>query len=271
MIFTEHFVCGLDPGEVVLHHRNDVPEVLELYLYLNINVYLGELQRATAFKEKACKQPDNVNAGLLIYPTLMTADILLRRVVKVPMGKDQEQNMEMVRRFTRRSDTIYRAEYFMGPTLWIAVSKPIKVPGLNGLDKMGKSEGNTIYPYENDKFISKKVIRAVTDVGLTEPSSKPSKPTENLFAIVDLVSAPGTMAHFRQHYTDCSMRYRDLEKQLVPGLIAAIAPIRERILELSSDGDRLRKVATESAMKACENARKTIKEAREIIGFAPVL
>ena len=270
-ILAEYLACGLDPSKVVLYRQSDVPEVLELYLYLNMNAYLGELQRTTTFKEKARKQPDNVNAGLLTYPTLMAADILLQRAVKVPVGKDQEQNMEMARRFARRFNTIYGVEYFTEPASWTAMSKPIKVPGLDGSGKMGKSEGNAIYLYEDDKSISKKVMRAVTDAGPTEPNSKPSEPVENLFTIMDLVSTPETVAHFRQCYADCSIRYGDLKKQLATDLIAAIAPIRERILELSSDKAQLHKVATEGAMKARESARKTIEEVREIIGFAPTL
>ena len=270
-ILAEYLACGLDPSKVVLYRQSDVPEVLELYLYLNMNAYLGELQRTTTFKEKARKQPDNVNAGLLTYPTLMAADILLQRAVKVPVGKDQEQNMEMARRFARRFNTIYGVEYFTEPASWASMSKPIKVPGLDGSGKMGKSEGNAIYLYEDDKSITKKVMRAVTDAGPTEPNSKPSEPVENLFTIMDLVSTPETVAHFRQCYADCSIRYGDLKKQLAADLIAAIAPIRERILELSSNKEQLHKVAAAGAMKARESARKTIEEVREIIGFAPTL
>ena len=269
-VLAEYLACGLDPNKVVLYRQSDVPEVLELYLYLNMNAYLGELQRTTTFKEKARKQPNNVNAGLLTYPTLMAADILLQRATKVPVGKDQEQNMEMARRFARRFNTIYGVEYFTEPISWAFMSKPIKVPGLDGSGKMGKSEGNAIYLYEDEKSMTKKVMRAVTDAGPTVPNSKPSDPVENLFTILDLVSTPETIAYFRHSYADCSIRYGDLKKQLATDLVAATAPIRERIRELSNDKKYLHEVAEYGAIKARESARKTIEEVRQIIGFAPI-
>ena len=100
------------PEKATIYVQSDVREVLELYLYLNMNAYLGELERTTSFKDKARQQPDNVNAGLLTYPSLMAADILMHKAVKVPVGKDQEQNMEMARKFARRFNTIYGVDFF---------------------------------------------------------------------------------------------------------------------------------------------------------------
>ena len=268
-ILAEYLACGLDPEKCTIYMQSDVHQTLELYLYLNMLAYMGELERTTTFKDKVRLQPDNVNAGLLTYPTLMAADILLQRAVKVPVGKDQEQNMEMARRFARRFNTIYGVEYFTEPASWTAMSKPIKVPGLDGSGKMGKSEGNAIYLYEDDKSITKKVMRAVTDAGPTEPDSKPSEPVENLFTIMDLVSTPETVAHFRQCYADCSIRYGDLKKQIAEDLNAFIAPIRERIEEYSSDRAYLERVATAGAERARESAEATLREIRSIVGFPP--
>lgn len=94
-ILAEYLACGVDPEKATIYVQSDVREVAELYLYLNMNAYLGELERVTSFKDKVRKQPDNVNAGLLTYPSLMAADIIIHRADKVPVGKDQEQNMEM--------------------------------------------------------------------------------------------------------------------------------------------------------------------------------
>lgn len=268
-ILTEYLACGLDPDKVVLYRQSDVPEVLELYLYLNMNAYLGELLRTTTFKEKSRKNPDNVNAGLLTYPTLMAADILLHKAVKVPVGKDQEQNMEMARRFARRFNTIYGVDYFPEPQSWAATQHPIKVPGLDGSGKMGKSEGNAIYLYEDPKSITKKVMKAVTDEGPKEPNSIPPEPIANLFAIMELVSAPETVAHFRDSYAKCSIRYGDMKKQLATDLVQAAAPIRERILSIGSDRDYLHRVAAQGADKARESAQRVLNEVRQIIGFVP--
>ena len=115
-------------------------EVLELYLYLNMNAYLGELERTTSFKDKARQQPDNVNAGLLTYPSLMAADILMHKAVKVPVGKDQEQNMEMARKFARRFNTIYGVDFFTEPQSFSLGERALKVPGLDGSGKMARAK-----------------------------------------------------------------------------------------------------------------------------------
>lgn len=268
-ILAEYLACGLDPEKATIYVQSDVKEVLELYLYLNMNAYLGELERTTTFKEKARKQPDNVNAGLLTYPTLMAADILMHRAVKVPVGKDQEQNMEMARKFARRFNQIYDVDFFPEPASFSFGSEALKIPGLDGSGKMGKSEGNALYLMDDEKTIQKKVMRAVTDSGPTEPNSVKPEPIQNLFTFLDIVSTPDTYAHFEEQYNNCSIRYGDLKKQLAEDINKACAPIRERILEISKDTAYLEQVAKEGAEKARENARKTIAAVREIIGFQP--
>ena len=128
-ILAEYLACGIDPEKATIYVQSDVREVLELYLYLNMNAYLGELERTTSFKDKARQQPDNVNAGLLTYPSLMAADILMHKAVKVPVGKDQEQNMEMARKFARRFNTIYGVDFFTEPQSFSLGERALKVPG----------------------------------------------------------------------------------------------------------------------------------------------
>lgn len=164
-ILAEYLACGLNPEKATIYVQSDIKEIAELYLYLNMNAYLGELERTTTFKEKARKQPDNVNAGLLTYPTLMAADIIIHRAHKVPVGKDQEQNMEMARKFARRFNSIYGSELFPEPASFSYTGEGIKIPGLDGSGKMGKSEGNAIYLVDDAATIRKKVMKAVTDSG----------------------------------------------------------------------------------------------------------
>jgi tryptophanyl-tRNA synthetase len=171
-ILAEYLACGIDPEKATIYIQSDVKEVLELYLFLNMNAYLGEMERCTTFKEKARKQPDNVNAGLLTYPTLMAADILIHKAIKVPVGKDQEQNMEMARKFANRFNTIYGVDFFPIPQSFSSSEKPVKIPGLDGSGKMGKSEGNCLYLMDDAETIRKKVMKAVTDSGPTEPNSE---------------------------------------------------------------------------------------------------
>jgi tryptophanyl-tRNA synthetase len=266
-ILAEYLACGLDPEKSTIYVQSDVKEVLELYLFLNMNAYLGELERCTTFKEKARKQPDNVNAGLLTYPTLMAADILLHRAVKVPVGKDQEQNMEMARKFARRFNTMYGVEFFPEPQNFSLSEKAVKIPGLDGSGKMGKSEGNCIYLMDDEAVIKKKVMKAVTDQGPQEPNSQRPEVIENLFTFLNIVSSPDTYQYFDEKWNDCSIRYGDLKKQLAADIAAFNAPIRERLAEYMANTELLDRIAREGAEKARESAKKTIDEVRQIIGF----
>ena len=268
-ILAEYLACGIDPEQATIYVQSDVREVLELYLYLNMNAYLGELERTTSFKDKARQQPDNVNAGLLTYPSLMAADILMHKAVKVPVGKDQEQNMEMARKFARRFNTIYSVDFFTEPQSFSLGAKALKVPGLDGSGKMGKSEGNAIYLIDDEKTISKKVMRAVTDSGPTEPNSEKPEAIQNLFTLMEIVSTPEVYQHYNGLYNDCAIRYGDMKKQLAADINAFCAPIRERILDISGDKELLARVARLGAEKARESAARTIEEVRHIIGFRP--
>ncbi len=268
-ILAEYLACGIDPEKATIYIQSDVKEVLELYLYLNMNAYLGEMERCTTFKEKARKQPENVNAGLLTYPTLMAADILQHKAVKVPVGKDQEQNMEMARKFARRFNTMYGVDFFPEPQNFSLSAKAVKIPGLDGSGKMGKSEGNCIYLMDDAKTITKKVMKAVTDSGPTEPNSKKPEVIENLFTFLEIVSTKETYDYFDEKWNDCSIRYGDLKKQLAADIVAFNEPIREKIEYYANNTELLNKIAKEGAEKARESASKTLAEVRRIIGFKP--
>ena len=117
-VLVNYLAAGIDPEKSVIYVQSDVPEISELYLYLNMHVYMGELAKTASFKDKARKQPENVNAGLLTYPTLMAADIMIHNADKVPVGKDQEQHLEMTRRFARRFNNFYNVQYFKEPVAY---------------------------------------------------------------------------------------------------------------------------------------------------------
>ncbi len=267
-VLAEYLACGIDPEKAAIYIQSDVPEVLELYTYLNMNAYLGELERTTSFKDKARKQPDNVNAGLLTYPVLMAADIIIHKANFVPVGKDQEQNLEMARKFAQRFNHMYESRLFPLPKPFTFDGKdPIKVPGLDGSGKMGKSEGNAINLFDDPKEIRKKVMRAVTDAGPTEANSAKTEPVQNLFNLMRIVSKPETVQHFEDTYARCGIRYGDLKKQLAEDIIAVTSPIRQRITEILADESYLAKVARTGAEKARESASATLGEVRELIGF----
>ena len=269
IILSEYLAAGLDPEKCALYVQSDVPEVSELYVLLNMLAYKGEMERTASFKDKVRLQPDNVNTGLLTYPVLMASDILIHRSKYVPVGKDQEQHLEIARLLARRFNHLYGVDVFPEPQAFNFGDDLIKVPGLDGSGKMGKSEGNGVYLYEDDKSITKKVMRAVTDSGPTEPNSKKPEVIENLFTLMKLVSAPETVAFFEERWNDCSIRYGDMKKQLAADICATVAPIRERIDAIYNDADYLHRVTEMGREKARASASATLALAREAVGFKP--
>ncbi len=267
-VLAEYLACGIDPEKATIYIQSDVPEVTELYTILNMNAYLGELERTTSFKDKARQQPDNVNAGLLTYPVLMAADIIIHKANYVPVGKDQEQNLEMARKFAKRFNHMYGKKVFPTPKPYTFDGKDmIKVPGLDGSGKMGKSEGNAINLYEDPKSIRKKVMRAVTDSGPTEMNQDKPEPIQNLFTLMEIVSEPSTVTHFNELYNKCEIRYGDMKKQLADDIISYTSPIRDRIIDILQNDAYLAKVAKMGAEKARESASKTLAEVKEVVGF----
>jgi len=205
----------------------------------------------------------------LTYPTLMAADILIHRATKVPVGKDQEQHLEMTRTFGNRFNRLYNVEYFPEPQAYNFGQELVKIPGLNGSGKMGKSEGegNAIYLADEPEAIRKKVMKAVTDAGPTEPNQLKPEAIQNIFQLMKVVSAPETFNYFDEMYNTCQIRYGDMKKQLAQDMIAFTAPFYEQIKAISSDEAYVARVARMGKEKAQENAAKTIREVREIIGF----
>jgi tryptophanyl-tRNA synthetase len=268
-VLVEYLAAGLDPEKATLYIQSDVPETAELYLILNMNAYIGELERCTSFKDKIRQQPQNVNAGLLTYPTLMAADIILHKATKVPVGKDQEQHLEMTRQFSNRFNRMYNVDYFPEPQAFNFGQALVKIPGLNGTGKMGKSEGegNAIYLADEPAAIRKKVMKAVTDAGPTEPNQTKPEVIENIFQLMRVVSTPETVQFFDDQYNNCQIRYGDMKKQLAEDMVSFTTPFRERINELLSDEAYISRVARMGKEKAQASAAKTIREVREIIGF----
>lgn len=291
-IVTEYLAAGIDPEKATIFVQSDVPEISELYLLLNMHVGIGELMRTTSFKDKARKalglKNDNtadedddkieqqiigadsnkrVNAGLLTYPTLMAVDILIQKARKVPVGKDQEQHLELTRRFARRFNSFYHTDLFPEPTNYNFGAAAVKVPGLDGSGKMGKSEGNCLYLIDDEKVLRKKVMRAMTDEGPKEPNSPVSLPVQNLFTLMELTSKPEVVRNFKDAYANCSIRYGDLKKQLAEDILAITLPIRERILELRNDDAYIGRVLREGGERARYYAAQTLREAKEIMGI----
>lgn len=266
-VLAQYLAAGLNPDIATIYIQSDVPEISELYVLMNMLAYVGELERTASFKEKIRKQPENINAGLLTYPVLMATDILIHRANQVPVGKDQEQHLEMTRVYARRFNNMYGKQIFPEPVAYKSGQELIKIPGLDGSGKMGKSEGNCIYLIDDPADIRKKVMRAVTDSGPQVPNSPMPEAIQNLFTIMKVVSDNDTYTTFMERYNDCSIRYGDFKKQLAEDIILSTTPIRERILAIQADDDLLHRVTKEGAEKARESAQKTLALVKEAIGF----
>lgn len=268
-VLIEYLAAGLDPEKATLYIQSDVPETAELYLILNMNAYLGELQRVTSFKEKARQQPDNVNAGLLTYPTLMAADIILHKATKVPVGKDQEQHLEMTRTFANRFNRMYGVDFFPEPVAYNFGEELVKIPGLDGSLKMSKSDsGNSaIFLADEPDAIRKKIMKAVTDAGPTEPNQPVPQTIQNLFSLMKVVSTPDTLQFYMEAWNNAVIRYGDMKKQLAEDMVRFIQPFREKIMDFSAQKEYVDKVILLGRDKARASATRTIREIREIIGF----
>ncbi len=267
-VASEYLACGLDPDKVVLYCQSDLPQTTELYLFLNMMAYKGELEKTTTFKDKVRLQPENVNAGLLTYPVLMAADIMIHRAQLVPVGKDQEQHLEMTRTFANRFNHRY-GDVFPEPRAFNFGEQLLKVPSLDGAGKMSKSENQyaTIYLSDDDELIRKKIMKAKTDSGPTEANSAKPDYIENVFDLMKLVSQQDTIDKFEADYNNCNIRYGDLKKQLAEDMVNYIAPIRQKAKDIRANEAELNIILKVGAQKAAESADRTINAVREAIGL----
>jgi tryptophanyl-tRNA synthetase len=267
-VLSENLAAGLDPEKACFYVQSAIPEIAELYLYLNMMAYKGELEKTTTFKDKVRQQPDNVNAGLLTYPVLQTADIIIHKAKYVPVGKDQEQHLEMARNFAQRFNHRY-GELFPEPVAFNFGEELVKVPSLDGSGKMSKSENQyaTIYLADDDDLIRKKIAKAKTDAGPTEENQPMPDYIQNIFGLMALVSEESTVQKFRDDYNKMSIRYGDLKKQLAEDMVKFITPIRSRAQEIRKDEEGLRKIMNRGAEKARASAQQTIQAARQMVGL----
>lgn len=267
-VLAENIACGLDPEKVALYCQSDIYETSELYLYLNMLAYKGELEKTVSFKEKARLSPDNINAGLLTYPVLQTADIILHRASYVPVGKDQEQHLEMARNFVNRFNHRYE-KIFPEPQAFNYSDDLIKVPALDGSGKMSKSENQyaTIYLADSDSEIRKKIMKAKTDNGPIERKSAMPDYINNLFLLMKLVSHNDVVQKFSDDFDNCNIRYGEVKNQLADDMVAFISPIRQRATDILNNEKYLQYVLESGAEKARKSAADTMKKVRSAMGF----
>jgi tryptophanyl-tRNA synthetase len=267
-LVSELIAGGLDTDKCTIYAQSDIPEIPELYLYLNMLAYKGELEKTVTFKDKVRQQPENINAGLLTYPVLQAADILIHRAHYVPVGKDQEQHIEMTRNFAERFNHRY-GEIFPIPKAFSYSEDLVKILSLDGSGKMSKSEQqmNTIYLNDDDALITKKIMKAKTDQGPVSANSKKPQYIQGLFTLLELVSSPEILAKFEYDFNHCQIRYGDMKKQLAVDMIRFITPIRKRAAALQNDPVLMDSILAKGAEKARESATATLLEVRKALGF----
>lgn len=267
-VVAENVASGIDPEKVALYAQSDVPETTELYLLLNTLAYKGELEKVPTFKDKVRAHPNNVNAGLLTYPVLMAADILLHRATHVPVGKDQEQHLEMARNFANRFNGRY-GEVFPEPYAFNFGAELIKVPGLDGSPKMSKSEnGNgTIYLADTDEAIRKKIMKAKTDATPETANAPLPDSVSNLFQLLQVVSGEESVIPYQRAWNEQTIRFGDLKKELAEAMVQFVAPIRQKAEALQQDPEQIQKILKEGAEKARASASKTLELARKGVGI----
>lgn len=257
--------CGLDPEKCAIYTQSAVPEVCELYLYLNMVCYLGELEKTPSFKEKARSQPQNVNAGLLTYPSLMAADILAHNAQMVPVGKDQLQHLEMVRHISERFNTRY-GPIFTTPQAFHWSKGAVKIQSLDGKGKMSKSENEnaTIYLQDTDEQIRAKIRKAKTD---SAPAGTPlSENMQNLFNLLGFLDPKAQQEQMRLHESS-TLQYGAFKEVFADATIRLIAPIREKAHQLLNEPDHLETILKQGADKARASAQNTLRAVRVQLHF----
>jgi tryptophanyl-tRNA synthetase len=258
--------AGLEPARCILFVQSHVPEHTELNWLLTTVTPLGELERQTQFKDKAQRQ-ESVSAGLLNYPVLQAADVLLYKATLVPVGEDQLQHLELMREIARRWNARFGAAVFPEPQAMLSTAK--RVLGLDGQAKMSKSLGNTIGLLDPPEAIWEKLRPAATDPA-RKTRKDPGDPEKcNVYTIHRGFSPPETLAHVAQQCRTAGWGCLDCKRVLADNMTAALTPIRARAAELAAAPARVDEALADGAARARAVAGETMREVRARMGFLP--
>ena len=256
---------GVDPSRAALFVQSHVPQHAELMWALNVVTPLGELERMTQFKEKAARQ-ESVPAGLLNYPILQAADILLYKADRVPVGEDQLQHLELAREIARRWNARFGVETFPEPQP--IVSRARRIMGLDGQAKMSKSLGNTIGVLDSPDDIWTKLRPAVTDPARKTRKDPGNPELCNIFTMHGALSSPEQVAHVDAQCRSAGWGCLDCKRMLADSMIAELEAVRERAAELRAQPDRVRQVLADGAARCRATAEATMAEVRDVMGLA---
>ena len=260
--------AGIDPGQATLFVQSHVPQHSELQWLLNSVTPLGELERMTQFKDKSQKF-ESVPAGLLNYPVLMAADILLYRADLVPVGEDQVQHLELTREIARKWNAEFGRgdDFFPEPQPLLTEAK--RITGLDGQAKMSKSLGNTIGLLDSPEEIWQKLRPAKTDPARVTRKDPGNPDICNIFHLHKYFSPPETVSLVAGNCRGAKWGCLDCKRVLADNMIATLAPIRERALQLQDEPGRVDEILAAGASAARRRAAETLREVRDRMGFLP--
>ncbi len=256
--------AGIDPAKASLFVQSDVPEHTELSWIFTTLTPLGDLERQTQFKDKSSKL-ESIPAGVLMYPVLQSADILLYRADSIPVGEDQIQHLELARDTARKWNAKFGQDYFPEPQPLLTPTR--RIMGLDGQAKMSKSLGNTIGLMETDDEIWAKLRPAMTDPQRVRKSDPGRPEVCNIFQLHKAFSAIETVEHVAVQCSTAGWGCMDCKKVLQENMVQELTPIRRRSEELDADPTRVLAALESGADSARTLARETMRDVRSIMGL----
>ncbi len=257
--------AGMDPKQSIIFIQSQVPEVMELHTILSMVTPLGKLTALPTFKEKVRDNPDNVNYGLVGYPVLMSADILLYKADAVPVGTDQIPHLEFAREVVRSFNHRYNTDVLVEPQA--VVTKVPKVLGIDGERKMSKSLDNHIELAATPAETEKRVMSMVTDPQRQRRSDPGNPDICNVFTLHKIFSSADEVEAINRDCRSAEIGCVDCKRLFAANLNKSLEPFRTRRAELEKDPDYVRDILLDGAKRAKLIASETMAEVREAIGF----
>ena len=257
--------AGMDPKQSIIFIQSHVPEVMELHTILSMVTPLGKLTALPTFKEKVRDNPDNVNYGLVGYPVLMSADILLYKADAVPVGTDQIPHLEFAREVVRSFNFHYETDVLIEPQA--VITKTPKVLGIDGERKMSKSLNNHIELAATPEETEKRVMSMVTDPQRQRRNDPGNPDICNVFTLHKIFSSENEVESINRDCRSAEIGCVDCKRTLAANLNKYLEPFRAKRKELEGDPDYVRDVLLDGAKRAKVIAAETMAEVREAIGF----
>jgi tryptophanyl-tRNA synthetase len=260
--------AGIDPSRSILFVQSHVPAHSELQWLLNSVTPIGELERMTQFKDKS-QRMESIPAGLLTYPILMAADILLYKAELVPVGEDQTQHLELSREIARKWNAQFHGGQVFFPEPQPILTEAKRIMGLDGQAKMSKSLGNTIGITESPEEIWGKLRPAKTDPARVTKNDPGTPEICNIYELHKHFSPPETVLAVAENCRGAKWGCIECKRVLADNMSTTLAPIREKAQALTANRALVSQILDEGMQRASARAEETIQEVRRSMGFLP--